>query len=135
MAKKSAKAAPVKTAPAKAAPAPTPAAAAEKTFVELSGIFKLLCDETRLKILLALAKNQEMHVSGICEGLGMGQPGVSHHLALLRVSGLIEARRDGKHNFYSIRQEYFGEILAGLHKVGLLPDKIKLNKFTLTHTG
>ena len=30
------------------------------------------------------------------------QPAVSHHLALLRVAGLIECRRDGKHNFYHL---------------------------------
>ena len=27
---------------------------------------------------------------------------MSHHLALLRVAGIIECRRDGKHNFYRL---------------------------------
>ena len=36
----------------------------------------------------------------LCDVLGQSQPAVSHHLALLRVAGLIECRRDGKHNFY-----------------------------------
>ncbi len=36
---------------------------------------------------------------------------MSHHLALLRVDGLIECRRDGKHNYYRILPDRFGELL------------------------
>jgi ArsR family transcriptional regulator, arsenate/arsenite/antimonite-responsive transcriptional repressor len=81
-------------------------------------IFKLLADETRLKILLSLAREGELHVSALCERLGQSQPAVSHHLALLRASGLLEARRDGKHNFYMVQEERFrdivGQLLSGL---------------------
>jgi ArsR family transcriptional regulator len=66
-------------------------------------IFKLLADETRLKILLSLAREGELHVSALCERLGQSQPAVSHHLALLRAAGLLESRRDGKHNFYALQ--------------------------------
>ena len=70
---------------------------------ELAQVFKLLSDETRLRILfyLALSPDGELHVTDLCHRLGQSQPAVSHHLALLRVSGLIESRREGKHNFYS----------------------------------
>jgi len=66
---------------------------------ELAQVFKLLSDETRLRILfyLALSPNGELHVTDLCQRLGQSQPAVSHHLALLRVSGLIESRREGKH--------------------------------------
>ena len=67
-------------------------------------VFKLLSDETRLRILfyLALSPDGELHVTDLCNRLGQSQPAVSHHLALLRVSGLIESRREGKHNFYCV---------------------------------
>src|SRR5271168_1628067 len=105
---------------------------------ELAQVFKLLSDETRLRILfyLALSPNGELHVTDLCERLGQSQPAVSHHLALLRVSGLIEARRDGKHNFYSVRSEVFGELLLSLFSTsGEVPKKVKFHDFSLTYHG
>ena len=72
------------------------------TIQSLSEVFKLLADRSRLKILLALAHDGEMHVSALCEMLGQSQPAVSHHLTLMRMSGLVGYRRDGKHNFYHV---------------------------------
>lgn len=83
----------------------------EKSLVQ---IFKLLSDETRLRILMFLAKEKELHVSALCERLGQSQPAVSHHLALLRVAGLAEARREGKHNFYSVCRPHFQRVMGEL---------------------
>jgi len=108
----------------------------EQAVRDLSQVFKLLSDETRLRILLYLAQAGELHVTDLCGRLSQSQPAVSHHLALLRVSGLIEARRDGKHNFYSVRTNYFGELLVDLFSAtGSMPKKIKFQQFTLTHEG
>jgi ArsR family transcriptional regulator, arsenate/arsenite/antimonite-responsive transcriptional repressor len=78
---------------------------------DLLKLFKLLGDETRLRILHALMCVEEMNVRTLCQHLGQSQPAVSHHLALLRTEGLIEPRRDGKHNFYRILPERFQELL------------------------
>lgn len=86
----------------------------QKLEKDLVQVFKLLADETRLKILFFLGREKELHVSALCERLGQSQPAVSHHLALLRVAGLIEPRRDGKHNFYSIQQQRFHELMGQL---------------------
>src|SRR3954468_4593945 len=105
---------------------------------ELAQVFKLLSDETRLRILfyLALSPDGELHVTDLCNRLGQSQPAVSHHLALLRVSGLIESRREGKHNFYTVRTEHFGELLLSLFSAaGDMPKKIRFHDFTLTHDG
>src|SRR5215813_5656948 len=105
---------------------------------ELAQVFKLLSDETRLRILfyLALSPHGELHVTDLCQRLGQSQPAVSHHLALLRVSGLIESRREGKHNFYSVRTDHFGELLVSLFSsTGDMPKKIRFHDFTLTHDG
>jgi len=77
---------------------------------ELVQLFKLLSDETRLRILFFLRQQDELHVRALCELLHQSQPAVSHHLALLRVAGLIRARRDGKHNFYRILPKRFNEL-------------------------
>lgn len=81
---------------------------------DLVQTFKLLSDETRLRVLMYLMREGELHVTALCERLNQSQPAVSHHLALLRVAGLIEARRDGKHNFYSVRREHFHKIMGEL---------------------
>ena len=92
-----------KTMPAPAAPTGTsPIKVSDTTIHRLTDVFKLLADKSRLKIVLALAQDGELHVSALCDLLGQSQPAVSHHLALLRAAGVIESRRDGKHNFYRL---------------------------------
>lgn len=101
---------------------------------ELTQIFKLLSDETRLRILMYLIREGELHVTALCERLEQSQPAVSHHLALLRVAGLIEPRRDGKHNFYSVRRIYFQRIMAELFSSISDPvkDEVRFEEFVLT---
>ena len=108
----------------------------EQAVRDLAQVFKLLSDETRLRILLYLAQSGELHVTDLCGKLEQSQPAVSHHLALLRVSGLIESRREGKHNFYSVRTDTFGEMLVSLFSAtGRMPKKVEFQAFTLTHSG
>lgn len=71
-----------------------------------SQLFHVLSDETRIKLLLVL-KDSESHVTDLCKKLKLPQPTVSHHLALLRVHGLVVNRRSGKSVFYSIDTEAF----------------------------
>jgi ArsR family transcriptional regulator len=101
---------------------------------DLVQVFKLLADETRLKILLYLLREQELHVSALCDRLQQSQPAVSHHLALLRVAGLIEPRRDGKHNFYSVREKHFHKLIGELFKTISDPgrDEVRFQNFVLT---
>ena len=61
---------------------------------ECARILKALGDETRLKIVQLLLKG-EKSVSEIVRSLRMGQPQASHHLSILRASGLVGTRREG----------------------------------------
>src|SRR5207249_1107703 len=111
-------------------------AVSDQAVRDLAQVFKLMSDETRLRILLYLADSGELHVTDLCRRLGQSQPAVSHHLALLRVSGLIEARRAGKHNFYSVRAEHFGHLLEDLlSAAGAMPKKVRFQQFLLTYEG
>lgn len=102
---------------------------------ELLQIFKLLSDETRLRILLYLGREQELHVTALCTRLDQSQPAVSHHLALLREADLIEARRDGKHNFYSLKRGHFHSVIERLFTSIADPRKseIRFDEFVLLH--
>ncbi len=77
----------------------------------LKDVFKMLADESRLKIVLALAQDSELHVSALCELLGQSQPAVSHHLTLMRMVGLVGYRRDGKHNYYHLASDHIRDLL------------------------
>jgi len=102
---------------------------------DLVQVFKLLSDETRLRILLYLLREGELHVTALCDRLKQSQPAVSHHLALLRVASVIEARRDGKHNYYSVRKEHFHTIMGQLFSS--ITDEtgtdIRIQDFVLRH--
>jgi len=83
----------------------------EKLAKDLVRIFKLLSDETRLRILYSLSQTDELNVRSLCELLQLSQPAVSHHLGMLRNAGIVEPRRDGKHNFYRILSGNFEQLL------------------------
>jgi len=116
---------------AAAAPFPELSQQLEKDLVQ---VFKLLADETRLKILMGLLREGEMHVSAMCDMLNQSQPAVSHHLALLRVAGIIEPRRDGKHNFYSVCQDRFHLLMGELFSTISDPqrDEFRFKSFVVT---
>jgi len=68
---------------------------------QLEVVFKALADRTRLRILALLGKN-EVCVCHLHDSLGLPQPTVSRHLAYLRRSGLVAARRDGVWMHYRV---------------------------------
>lgn len=89
----------------------------------MSGFFKALADETRLKILFTLLESGKcvMHIS---EHVGMSQSAVSHQLSILRRADLVKVSRSGKTQVYSISDEHVRLVLdmAHLHigeKLGL----------------
>jgi ArsR family transcriptional regulator len=67
-------------------------------------LFGAFANPTRLRILGLLDAEKEICVCDLCEVLGLLQPKVSRHLAILRDAGLVEVRTDGKWKFYSLAQ-------------------------------
>ena len=64
---------------------------------------KALADPTRQEI-MELICCQELNVGDIVDEVGVSQPTVSHHLAILREAGLVNVRNEGKQTFYSLNQ-------------------------------
>jgi len=89
----------------------TPPEVSDSVVKDLVKVFKLLSDETRLRILLHLTRTEELHVRAFCDILRQSQPSVSHHLALLRAAELLELRREGKHNYYRLQPRRFQDLL------------------------
>ncbi len=65
-------------------------------------LFKLLSDETRLKIILLLKVTGELCVCDIYTALNLSQPKTSRHLAMLREAGLLLDSKHGKWVHYRI---------------------------------
>ncbi|MCL1978690.1 MAG: metalloregulator ArsR/SmtB family transcription factor [Methanomassiliicoccaceae archaeon] len=82
----------------------------DKTIDELSDLFKVLSDPTRLKILLAIGDG-EVCVCCISELLGMSMSAVSHQLKTLRQTHLVKARRDGRNIYYSLADHHVETLL------------------------
>lgn len=65
-------------------------------------LFKNLSDETRLGIVLLLKEMRELCVCDLCAALDQSQPKISRHLAMLRESGLLLDRKQGKWVHYRL---------------------------------
>jgi DNA-binding transcriptional ArsR family regulator len=65
---------------------------------------KTLADETRQEI-MRLCCCRWMSVGDITERIGVAQPTVSHHLAILRQIGLVNVRQEGRQTYYTLNQE------------------------------
>jgi ArsR family transcriptional regulator, arsenate/arsenite/antimonite-responsive transcriptional repressor len=106
----------------------------DQTIYRLAEIFKLMADKSRLKVLIALANEGELHVSALCELLGQSQPAVSHHLTLMRMTGLVGYRRDGKHNFYHLQSGIIRDLLDQCFgETGAGSKQLQFEDFTLSY--
>lgn len=73
-------------------------------------VFKLISDGSRLRILWLLC-HREVSVGYIAEMMDMSNPAVSHHLKLLKQSGLVDSRREGKEVFYRLADTEQAELI------------------------
>jgi len=88
--------------------------------------FKLLADNTRLRILWALLHG-EHSVNNLAAHVGAQPAGVSQHLAKLRMARLVKVRREGNRMFYAAENAHVRQLVAQAlfhadHVVGDLPD-------------
>ncbi|HLR33892.1 MAG TPA: metalloregulator ArsR/SmtB family transcription factor [Tissierellales bacterium] len=82
---------------------------------KLTNYFKLLSDETRLRI-MALLYHGEFCVCQLSGITGISQPNMSKHLGKLRDAGLVKDERKEQYIFYSlnIEEELFENILKDI---------------------
>ena len=69
-----------------------------------SKLFKAFGDRSRLKIIAIVAAN-EVTVNEITDKVGLSQPTVSRHLAILKDAGIVVDRRDKQRVFYSLNKK------------------------------
>lgn len=77
---------------------------------EISELFKVISDPTRLSILFLLHE-KEHYVGAIAESLNMEQSAISHQLKILKNARLVKSKRKGKKMIYSLDDLHVFSIL------------------------
>ena len=85
----------------------------DEVFATVSGTFGLISDSTRLEILWLLCHTEEC-VMNIAAAVGMSSPAVSHHLRILKSSGLITSKKVGKEAYYTLAKTEEADLV---HKI------------------
>ncbi|GAB7140916.1 metalloregulator ArsR/SmtB family transcription factor [Deferribacterales bacterium RsTz2092] len=85
----------------------------DESIAIMADTFKILGDNTRLKIMLACCKD-EMSVSDIAENIGASPSLVSHHLRLMKAYRLIAGRSEGKRVFYGADDDHIKGIISDM---------------------
>ena len=66
------------------------------------GVFSVLADPNRLRLLVALLEGGELCVCDLAAAAGMGESAASHALRLLRAHRVVKVRRTGRMAYYSL---------------------------------
>jgi ArsR family transcriptional regulator, lead/cadmium/zinc/bismuth-responsive transcriptional repressor len=83
-----------------------------ETVQELAGgVFSLLSDPGRLRLLMSLLEGGELCVCDLAAAAGMGESAASHALRLLRAHRVVKVRRAGRMAFYSLTDGHVRLIL------------------------
>lgn len=83
-----------------------------KSFSLLLGtnIFRALSDESRIRILHLLYKNEEMCISDLEQILNFTQSKTSRHLLYLKNAGLLNFKKHDQWVYYHLKEEFSGII-------------------------
>ncbi|MEE9555546.1 MAG: metalloregulator ArsR/SmtB family transcription factor [candidate division Zixibacteria bacterium] len=96
----------------------------EKVF---SKYFKAFGDPTRLKIVMLLS-SKEMSVNDIVDAIGLSQPTISRHLAVLREAEIAVDRREGQSVFYSLNKGSVENCCTGFCDCLAIPIRVSKKK-------
>lgn len=86
-----------------------------KKYIIQARIFKAMSDENRLKI-LELLHEREYNASELLVQMDFGQSALSHHMRILLSAGIVQARKNGKWTYYSLRPEAYEEMADWLRQ-------------------
>ena len=106
-----------------------PPALAERPLIDgaevadLSALFSVLANDTRLRILHAIARNDEASVTAIGAEIGASTQSVSNHLQRMADQRIVATRRDGNRIFYRLIDPCVGGVMElGLCLLGHDPN-------------
>ncbi|GAA2882674.1 ArsR/SmtB family transcription factor [Microbacterium esteraromaticum] len=85
----------------------------DSQFVELAvEVFGLLADATRIRIILALRREEELAVNQLAGMVDRPPAAVSQHLAKLRMARIVSTRQEGQRVFYRLANEHASQLVS-----------------------
>ena len=93
----------------------SPAEMAERAG-DVATLLKTLSHPARLMIVCTLVEG-EFSVGDLEARLDLHQPHLSQHLTVLRGSGIVDTRREGKQIFYRLTEEKAAQLVASLYDI------------------
>ncbi|MGV3274669.1 ArsR/SmtB family transcription factor [Staphylococcus sp. 11261D007BR] len=84
----------------------------EETSQQLMELLLTINDKHKLKIMMALMKEEELCVCDLSAILGMSITSTSHHLRLLYKKEVLDFCRKGKMTYYSIKNHHVAALLT-----------------------
>jgi DNA-binding transcriptional ArsR family regulator len=78
---------------------------------QMVGLFKVLANDSRLRLLHALERAGQLCVTDLADAVGMRPQAVSNQLQRLADRGIVAARRDGNNIFYRIADPCVNSLL------------------------
>jgi DNA-binding transcriptional ArsR family regulator len=82
---------------------------------DLAGLFRLLGDPTRVRIVDALLAHDEMCVCDVAAAVGTTETKVSQAMRLLRSARVVRNRRDGRNVYYRLDDDHVRTLLQVSH--------------------
>jgi ArsR family transcriptional regulator, lead/cadmium/zinc/bismuth-responsive transcriptional repressor len=71
--------------------------------VKVMALFKVLSNDTRIRLLHHLVRSKEASVTDIAKTLGMKPQAVSNQLQRLSDTGMVASRREGNNIYYRVK--------------------------------
>lgn len=87
---------------------------------KIAFVLKTIAHPMRVGIIDLLSQNDKMSVNEITAYLGLEQSLTSHHLANLKMKGVLGSKREGKNIFYFLKMKEVVDIVAILEDVNVI---------------
>ena len=87
---------------------------------KIAFVLKTIAHPMRVGIIDLLSQNEKMSVNEITAYLGLEQSLTSHHLANLKMKGVLGSKREGKNIFYFLKMKEVVDIVAILEDVNVI---------------
>lgn len=78
---------------------------------DIAGLFKLLGDPTRARLLYGVLAAGEISVGELAAGSDVPETTVSHALRILRLAGVVSGRRAGRNIIYRVSDDHVRNVL------------------------
>ena len=87
---------------------------------KIAFVLKTIAHPMRIGIIDLLSENEKMSVNNITAYLGLEQSLTSHHLANMKMKGILGSKREGKNIFYFLKMKEVPDIIKILEDVNVM---------------